>query len=90
MSNTLGFITQIDSNQIYEVTALGIKTIKSSIKCLYGHFRVDGMSKIRTPYHEGALIVTIPMYCVKKSNFWKVREKNVLFVAHDVMTISCA
>ncbi len=26
----------------------------------------------------------------EKSNFWKIREKNVLFVVHDVMTISCA
>ncbi len=44
-------------------------------RCLYGHFKVDGMPKIRAICRKKALILTIPMYCVKKSNLGKIREK---------------
>ncbi len=35
-------------------------------RCLNGHFRVDGMSKVRAICCWKALILTILMYCVKK------------------------
>ncbi len=54
---------------------------------------VDGMSKVRAICRKIALILTIPMYCVKKSNLGKIRE-NALFVVYDVtifhQAISCA
>ncbi len=51
------------------------------------------MSKVRAICHLKALILTIPMYCVKKSNPGKARE-NELFVVYVVtifyIAISCA
>ncbi len=44
------------------------------------------MSKVLAICRQKALILTIPMYCVKKSNLGKF-VKYALFVVYDVTTI---
>ncbi len=52
-------------------------------RCLYRHFRVDGMSRVRATCHSKALILMILMYCVKNRILGKF-VKNALFVVCDV------
>ncbi len=58
---------------------------------MHGHFGAGGMPKVRAKCHYKALILTIPVDYVKKSNHGKIRDVitiyRVMTLANELRTI---